>query len=100
MIGLTNCDEGLTLLYRSTRIALPMSGLHVGTDVNPNIVETSVNYSTWIQPLCSAFIPSRGFRTEVGIMSFSLELNDVSNQYGNLEFGFFKERLLQIFTRS
>jgi len=85
MIGLVNCDEDVPLLYRSIRVALRMSSLCVGTDVDPNIVEISVNYVTWIKTSCSAFIPGRGFRIEVGIMSFSPGLNDVSNQAPDLE---------------
>ena len=87
----------MPLLYRSARVALPINGLYVGADINPNIVDISISKST---ALGSTIIPSyeskAGLWTEGDIKSFSLELNDVNNQNTDLEYdglflnGYFK----------
>ena len=87
IIGLTNCDETVPLLYRSARVALPMNGLYVGVDINPNNVDIDISESTAQDLTAMLFYESRaGPGIEGGIKSFSLELNDVNDQNTCLEY--------------
>ncbi len=67
-----------------------MNGLHVGADISPNIVDISINKSTFPgSTVILGYGSEAGLWTEGGIKSFSPKLNDASNQNTNLEYDSF-----------
>jgi hypothetical protein len=87
IVGLTNCDETIPLLYLSARIALPISGLYVGADINTNIIDLGISESTAQDSTIKlGYESGAGLGIEDGIKSFSLELNDVNDQNTDLEY--------------
>ena len=64
-----------------------MNGLHVGADINPNIVDISISESTaQNSTIMLSYESGTGLGIEGGIKSFSVELNDSDSLNTNLEY--------------
>jgi hypothetical protein len=64
-----------------------MNGLHVGADINPNIVDISISESAaQNSTIMLGYESGAGLGIGGGIKSFSLELNDVNDQNTDLEY--------------
>jgi outer membrane protein len=80
-------DETIPLLYLSARVALPVSGLYVGANINANVIDLGLSQSTaQDSTIMLGYESGTGLGFEGGIKSFSVELNDSDSLNTNLEY--------------
>ena len=85
--GNVDVDETIPLLHLSARVALPLSGLYVGADINANFIDLGItNSSAQDSTLMLGYDSGNGLGIRGGIKSFSLQLNDANTVNTDLEY--------------
>jgi outer membrane protein len=80
-------DETIPLLHLSARVALPISGLYVGADINANLIDVGIsNSSAQDSTFMLGYDTGTGLGIEGGFKSFSLELDDSTDANTDLEY--------------